>query len=607
VNQLPARLALGFVVLAFCCFDPIKTSAQPGDPNFLRGSKTMRPRSLNSVAFGNNLFVAIGGSSGSGILTSKDGKDWKNRSSEACRSVTVNINYASETFVANGDSVTFISFKDLPPTPASDESLKNQGNPGEPQHQVPADSANPRTQAHPPPNLRPSIGLRAVTFGGGEFVIVGDSGEILTSRDGEQWTVQASGSTDTLIGITCGSSGFVVVGDHGTILTSQDGTKWTRRISGTEQRLLGVAYGNGTFVALGEGSTILASTDGIQWTSEDIGPETMKSIAFGNGIFMGMSVTHGLVGKVYPDGHQTMVSKDGKNWHEVQHPYSPRQGQVRVPTLHGFPGGTTSLNFGGGLFIATSVEGIYTSKDGEVWNASEEPNGSKGCYGGAAFGHGLYVAVGNGLITGPNHTNQTRGLTIATSKTGDVWELSETPPSRLMLGDFIDGSIYMIGMPKPGEDVNLVPVTREKWMTPDNTPVFGNISGNQLVYGSDDHAAVFSSNDGIIWTRLSPKYSDRPTTLAGLSTGSSSRISSKSALPAVAGNAPENGVVINLNGKGYKLNLAANNGQLYKVQASTNLQDWVTLATITNSGAMLNFTDHAATNYPIRFYRLEVQ
>jgi hypothetical protein len=33
----------------------------------------------------------------------------------------------------------------------------------------------------------------------------------------------------------------------------------------------------------------------------------------------------------------------------------------------------------------------------------------------------------------------------------------------------------------------------------------------------------------------------------------------------------------------------------------------VTLATITNSGAMLNFTDNEVTNYPVRFYRLELQ
>jgi hypothetical protein len=262
---------------------------------------------------------------------------------------------------------------------------------------------------------------------------------------------------------------------------------------------------------------------------------------------------------------------------------------VRVLTFDGHPGETTSLTFGGGLFVATSVEGIYTSKDGKVWNASEEPHGSKACYGGAAFGNGLFVAVGDCLTTAPNHAGQTWGMTIATSKAGDIWELSETPPSRLMLGNFVNEETYGKSLPAPPSDVPLVPITEEKWMTTDNTPISGNVWGNELVYSSDKHAAVFSSKDGIVWTLLSPSYSDQPTPLA------------------VVSNAPENGVLINLNGKGYKLNLAANNGQLYEIQASTNLQDWVTLASITNSGALLNFVDSEVTNYPIRFYRLKLQ
>lgn len=596
MSQLPIRLALGLVVLVSCCFDSTKTSAQPGGPILLRGSKTVRFRSQYSVAFGNNRFVAIGGSSGSCILTSKDGKDWKNCSSEVSKSVTVNINYASETYVANGDSITFISFDDMPPRPDSDESLINRGNLDETQRQAPIDFARQKMPAYWSTYLRPPIRLCAVTFGGGVFVIVGDSGEILTSRDGEQWTVSASGSSDTLTGIAWGNVGFVVVGDKGTILTSPDGTKWTKENSGTEQRLFGVAYGNGTFVALGDGSTILASTDGIKWTPMDIGSETMKSIAFGNGIFMGTSVAPFFAGKWYMDNHQTMVSKDGKNWHEVQHPYPPGQGEVRVLTFDGHPGETTSLTFGGGLFVATSVEGIYTSKDGKVWVASEEPHGSKACYGGAAFGNGLFVAVGDCLTTAPNHAGQTWGMTIATSKAGDIWELSETPPSRLMLGIFVEDKASGTGWPRPPFNLDLEQITEKMWTTRDNTPISGNVFGNGLVYSSDKHPAVFSSKDGIVWTLLSPSYSDQPTPLAVQSPRNSNRNSNQPTPLAVVSNAPENGVLINLNGKGYKLNLAANNGQLYEIQASTNLQDWVTLASITNSGALLNFVDSEVTN-----------
>ena len=38
------------------------------------------------------------------------------------------------------------------------------------------------------------------------------------------------------------NSTFVVVGDSGTILTSSDGTSWTSRTSGTSNILVGVTY-----------------------------------------------------------------------------------------------------------------------------------------------------------------------------------------------------------------------------------------------------------------------------------------------------------------------------------------------------------------------------
>ena len=120
-----------------------------------------------------------------------------------------------------------------------------------------------------------------------------------------------------------------------------------------------MAYGNGTFVALGDNGTILTSSDSIQWVPVDIGPEWMESIAFGNGIFMGTNIDTDFDNTRYWDNHrdhhQTMVSKEGKNWHEVRHPYPPQEGQAAVMTFVGHSGGTTSLAFGGGLFIATSV------------------------------------------------------------------------------------------------------------------------------------------------------------------------------------------------------------------------------------------------------------
>ncbi|NPA72046.1 MAG: hypothetical protein GXO35_04380, partial [Gammaproteobacteria bacterium] len=101
-----------------------------------------------------------------------------------------------------------------------------------------------------------------ITYGDGLYVAVGNVGAILTSWNGEEWTLQDSGTNSALLGITYGNDTFIAVGEHGTILTSPDGENWTAQTSGTSYSLKGITYGNGTFVAVGSSGTILTSPDG---------------------------------------------------------------------------------------------------------------------------------------------------------------------------------------------------------------------------------------------------------------------------------------------------------------------------------------------------------
>ena len=101
-------------------------------------------------------------------------------------------------------------------------------------------------------NTESSIG--GVTYGGGQFVAVGDPGTVLTSPDGETWMVRDPGTTDSLRGIAYGNGLFVATGTGGLILTSPDGITWTSRDGRTTKNLSGVTYGNGRFVAVGGGT-----------------------------------------------------------------------------------------------------------------------------------------------------------------------------------------------------------------------------------------------------------------------------------------------------------------------------------------------------------------
>lgn len=114
--------------------------------------------------------------------------------------------------------------------------------------------------------------LWGATWTGSQFVVVGNSGTILTSRDGQEWTSRASGTSEWLLAAVYSPERqrHVVVGDHGTILTSTDAITWSTQLSPTTERLNGVAWGNGRFLAVGENSTVLSSPDGITWSANKV-------------------------------------------------------------------------------------------------------------------------------------------------------------------------------------------------------------------------------------------------------------------------------------------------------------------------------------------------
>jgi hypothetical protein len=145
--------------------------------------------------------------------------------------------------------------------------------------------------------------LRAVTYGAGKFVAVGDEGVIVTSSDGRTWNEPVSGSASNLLGVTFGGSQFVAVGAGGTILTSADGTIWTPRTSSVPTDLQAVAFGNGVFVAVGWSLTIVTSADGLTWTEAYSGTGVWQDVAFAGSEFVAVNRTGGV-----------MVSVDTVNW-----------------------------------------------------------------------------------------------------------------------------------------------------------------------------------------------------------------------------------------------------------------------------------------------------
>ena len=82
---------------------------------------------------------------------------------------------------------------------------------------------------------------------------------------GNNWTIQSSGTTQTLWAVSfTDSSNGTAVGEVGTILRTTDGgAHWITQPSGTVLNLRAVSFTDGNSgTAVGEGGVILRTTDG---------------------------------------------------------------------------------------------------------------------------------------------------------------------------------------------------------------------------------------------------------------------------------------------------------------------------------------------------------
>jgi len=154
---------------------------------------------LAAVAYGRETFVALGRSSK--ILTSPDGKVWTPRPSAFNRCQQFHgIAYGGNMFVAVGGPVP--SFCRTGPNPLPIVSLM-----------ISQDGINWATQVT-------DLALFGVTYANHTFVAVGE-GVILTSRDGVTWKEHSTNFGPPLLSaVVGGASSFVAVGETGLIVQS---------------------------------------------------------------------------------------------------------------------------------------------------------------------------------------------------------------------------------------------------------------------------------------------------------------------------------------------------------------------------------------------------
>ncbi len=291
--------------------------------------------------------------------------------------------------------------------------------------QVYADETDPLDQWYirhdPELGISDDYDLWEITYGNGKFVATGDCfnnnhyDPILTSTDGANWEEQVSGVKGNSLGaVTFGNDKFVAVGMGGLILTSPDGETWTVRNQSKsgENSLLTVVYGNGTFVAAGVDGTIWTSPDGESWIKnpESLSYANISEIIYDKGTF----VMVGEYGNIW-------TSTDGNSW---------------TPQSSGTANDLNSVVFGNDIFLAVGSNGtILTSSDGVHWEnhsiggtggiPDTSPGGAQLEAGdnlnSAAFGSGTFVAV-------------SRNSAVLTSTDGAAWTLRNTAVTEELSG-----------------------------------------------------------------------------------------------------------------------------------------------------------------------------
>jgi hypothetical protein len=403
--------------------------------------------------------------------------------------------------------------------------------------------------------------LMGIIYTNGLFVTVGGAydplyqdtfGVVATSPDGANWTLQNSGTSDTLGDIIYGNGLFVANSWWATIITSPDATNWTEYAAevfsgGPNGRWMpwnAPAFSSSDMVCAdglyllcgGFGDGILCSPDGINWTNlvatnnascitynnemvlaigDQISTSTngmnwksrgkwagagVNALCYGNGTFVAVGI--GLLA----------VSTDGIHW-----THRDQASSVTTSALQ-------AAAYGGGTFVAVGENGtIVSSQDGAQWSAASSSAGNSTLWA-VAYGGGSFAAVGDGGLilssqdgvdwtaASPVETNSLSGvaygdgLFVAVGSTGvtltstndSLWALEDSGIRNDLQGLAYGGGLFVAG----AGDEFLTSPDGAVWTVENFEPgtnVAGLAYGNGVFAAVGDSGLILISSDGVNW------------------------------------------------------------------------------------------------------------
>jgi len=157
-----------------------------------------------------------------------------------------------------------------------------------------------------------------VTYGGGQYVAVGEDGKIYTCATiNGTWVARTSNTANHLYAIKYANGRFVAVGNSGATTTSTDGITWIATTVNTEVRYRKDLYWweaqSVWVIGRGDGGYWYYSTDATSWTSGGAGATRGICVCAAGLIYATSSVLHYITTNPATAGAVFSTSKDGGN------------------------------------------------------------------------------------------------------------------------------------------------------------------------------------------------------------------------------------------------------------------------------------------------------
>ena len=594
--------------------------------------------SVRELIFGGGLFAGVGGTN---VWTSQDGSIWQ-RASPGVRDSLVLIAYGNGQYLAL--------------TQSGEAALSNNGS----VWSVFAKRAPPYINALifgagrfvglGATNIVSSVDgldwtairnevseIETIAYGAGLFVAPGRDRKMMVSADGLNWSVRSTGIDAFFTALTYAGGRFVGVGDSGiaqvglTAMTSLDGLLWTMlAIPGPSfldyafRPVDQIAYGNGVVVAGGE-SDLLRTTDTREW--EMIAPimagQQFPSSTGISGIYAQdkfVILRWGGLGFTSPDALAWSVRKmspqanpsellwcSGLTYGKARfvavgwrnYVRSPRTGLVALSgngetwELLGVSPILNAVAHDGQRFVAAGEQGkILVSSEGFDWMEKNSPTTNS--LNGIVSGQGQLVVVGN------------EG-TILTSADGEHWEERDSGTTDSLLSVAAGRHLFVAC----GGGGTLITSTNGSTWRRSSIPqkfqftdvTFGNDLFVAVAFETDKgrfDGALFVSQDGERWTsQLLPQayWGGRVTYGRGRFVLASKRMHYADVTEPV--------LELTMDRPGaLSLSISGGIDSIYQIETSLDLSpgDWIPLLMVTNHAVTTGFTD---TNRggPMRFYR----